>query len=122
MATTLTTREIAQAHRVSLRTAQRWAQAGKLNAVKISGRWVITVPAQLDDYKPHQVTSARDAIEQGAILPTSRPGMYTAVSSDGTTTYLTHAAGCTCRAGQLGRRCWHRAAVAILTAAVQRAA
>lgn len=122
MAATLTTREIAQAHRVSLRTAQRWAANGKLAATKVAGRWQITVPAALDDYKPHQIDNARQAIEQGAILPTSRPGMWTAVSSDGTTTYLVAEAGCSCRAGQLGRQCWHRAAVAILTAAAQRAA
>jgi hypothetical protein len=122
MAATVTTAEIAAAAGVSLRTAQRWAQQGKVQAVKISGRWVITVPAQLDDYKPHQIDKAREAIEQRAILPTSRPGMWTAVSSDGTTTYLVHAAGCTCKAGQTGRLCWHRCAVAILTAAARRAA
>jgi hypothetical protein len=122
MAATVTTAEIAAAAGVSLRTAQRWAQIGRLNAVKVNGRWHITVNAHLDDYKPHQIQSARDAIEQRAILPTRRPGMWTAVSSDGTTTYLVAAEGCSCRAGQLGRLCWHRAAVAILTAAAQRAA
>ena len=123
MAATVTTAEIAAAAGVSLRTAQRWAQTGKLDAVKVNGRWVISVPAQLDDYKPHQIQSARDAIEQRAILPTRRPGIWTAVSSDGTTHYLTHQAGCTCPAGQRGRYlCWHRCAVEILTAAAQRAA
>ena len=122
MAATVTTHEIAAAAGVSLRTAQRWAQTGRLDAVKVNGRWHITVNAQLDDYKPHQIQSARDAIEQRAILPTSRPGIWTAVSSDGTTTYLVHAAACTCIAGQKGRQCWHRAAVAILTAAAQRVA
>ena len=122
MAATLTTHEIAAAHHVSLRTAQRWAQTGRLDAVKVAGRWVISVPAQLDDYKPAQIDKAREAIEQQAILPTKRPGIYTAVSSDGTTHYLVHASGCTCPAGQRGKYvCWHRAGVAILTAA-QRAA
>jgi hypothetical protein len=124
MATTITTREVAAAHHVTLRTAQRWAQTGKLNAVKVAGRWVITVPADLTDYKPFQIDRARELIEQGGILPTSRPGIWTAVSSDGTTTYLVHAATCTCPAGQKGRACYHRAAVAILNAAksAQRAA
>ncbi|MEV4287380.1 helix-turn-helix domain-containing protein [Nonomuraea bangladeshensis] len=123
MATTVTTTEIAAAAGVSLRTAQRWAQQGKVAAVKQHGRWIITVPAQLDDYKPHQIESARQAIEQRAILPsTRRPGMWTAVSSNGTTHYLVHANACTCAAGLKGRRCWHRAAVAILTAAAHRAA
>jgi excisionase family DNA binding protein len=115
---TLTTRETANALGVSLRTAQRWARSGKLQAVKVHGRWAITLQAPaLDDYKPAQLDKAREAIEQRAILPTSRPGMYTAVSSDGTTTYLVHEAACTCPAGQRGKyRCYHRAAVAILSA------
>lgn len=116
----VTTREAAAALGISLRTAQRWAKNGKLNATKTDGRWTITLTAEvgLDDYKPAQIDKAREAIEQAAILPTSRPGMYTAVSSDGSTTYLVHTSGCTCPAGQRGKYlCWHRAAVAILQAA-----
>ncbi|MEU8275686.1 hypothetical protein ACFYOK_10905 [Microbispora bryophytorum] len=74
------------------------------------------------DYSPAQRDKAVEAIEQGAILRTSRPGLFTAVSSDGTTTYLVHAAACTCAAGLKSRRCWHRAAVAILSAPAERAA
>lgn len=88
----VTTREAASALGVSLRTAQRHAKQGKLNARKVAGRWAITLQADLDDWKPQQVDKAREAIEQRAILPTSRPGLYTAVSSDGTTTYLVHRA------------------------------
>lgn len=113
----VTTREAAAALGVSLRTAQRRAQRGQLDAVKVGGRWLITLPAQLDDYKADQVEKARDLIEARAILPTSRPGIYTAVSSDGTTTYLVHASSCTCPAGQRGRKCYHRAAVSLLNAA-----
>lgn len=115
---TLTTREAAHALGVSIRTAQRRAQTGKLQAIKQSGRWQITITAPtLADFKPATVDKARDAIETGAILPTSRHGMYTAVSSDGSTTYLVHASGCTCPAGQRGRHlCYHRAAVQILSA------
>lgn len=118
MEITVTTREAAAALGVSLRTVQRRAQQGKLTATKTGGRWAITLTAPtLTDYKPTQVDRARDAIAERAILPTSRPGMYTAVSSDGATTYLTHRAGCTCPAGQRGRHlCWHRAAVALLDA------
>jgi excisionase family DNA binding protein len=117
------TREAAQALGVSLRTAQRWALNGKLNATKTHGRWTIAIPADLDAYKPAQVDKARELIAEGGILPTSRTGLYTAVSSDGTTTYLVHAAACTCPAGQRGKHaCYHRAAVAILTAASARRA
>ena len=113
----VTTREIATANSVSVRTAQRWAQQGKLSAVKTSGRWIITVPVALDAYKPYQVDKASELIEQGGLVTTNRPGLYTAVSSDGTTTYLVMASTCTCPAGQAGRDCYHRAAVAIVEAA-----
>lgn len=115
-----TTREIADAHGVTIRTAQRWAKSGKLDAAKDkAGRWVIALEAPgLEDFKPEQVERARELIEQRGILPTSRPGMFTAVSSDGTTHYLVHASGCTCPAGQRGRHlCYHRAAVHLMTAA-----
>lgn len=115
----LTTREAAAALGVSLRTAQRYAKNGKLTATKNeAGRWVITLDADLSDYKPQAIEKARDLIEQGGILPTKRSGIFTAVSSDGTVTYLVHRAGCTCPAGQRGKHtCYHRIAVEILTAA-----
>ncbi len=111
----VTTREAATACGISLRTAQRWAAKGKLTAVKTSGRWVITLPApELDGVKPATVDKARDLIEAGAIFATNRPGIFTAVSSDGSTTYLVHTVTCTCPAGIKGRTCYHRAAAAIL--------
>jgi excisionase family DNA binding protein len=114
----LTTREVAAALGVSLRTAQRYAKNGKLQAAKVLGRWVITLDADLTDYKPQAIEKARQLIEDGGIRPTSRPGFYKAVSSDGVVTYLVHRAGCTCPAGQRGKHvCYHRIAVEILTAA-----
>jgi excisionase family DNA binding protein len=114
----ISTREAAAAHGVSIRTAQRWAKQGKLNAVKQGGRWQITLTVDITDWKPAQLDKAREAIAERAILPTSRPGLYTAVSSDGSTTYLVHACGCTCPAGQRGRyQCYHRAAVVLLQSA-----
>lgn len=118
----VTTREAAAALRISIRTAQRWAAQGKLPAVKTGGRWVITLQADVTGYKPFQLDKAREVIEQGGILPTRRPNLFTAVSSDGTTTYLVAREGCTCPAGQKGRACYHRAAVALLTATPARAA
>lgn len=126
MASTIqvSSREAATAYGVSPRTIRRWAQIGRLDAVKVSGRWQIAATADLDGFKPAQVDKARELIEQGAILPTKRAGLFTAVSSDGSVTYLVHASGCTCPAGQRGRYvCYHRAAVAILSAVpAQRAA
>lgn len=119
----VSTREIATANGVSIRTAQRWAKTGKLPAIKTGGRWIITVDADLDDYKPQAIDKARDLIESGGILRTRRPGLFTAVSSDGTTAYLVHASGCTCPAGQRGRyACYHRAAVALMAAGSSRRA
>lgn len=117
MSTQVTTRDIATACRVSRRTAQRWAQQGKLSAIKQHGRWVITVPAALDTYKPAQLDKAAELIRDGGLLPTALVGRYTAVSSDGTVTYLVTVDTCTCQAGQHGRRCYHQAAVAATEAA-----
>lgn len=119
-----TTREVAVARGVTLRTAQRWAKLGRLDAVKSGGRWVIALAANLDNFKPVQVDKAREAIEQGAVIPTSRSGLYFAVSSDGTTHYLVDQAerSCTCPAGARGVRCYHLASAEILTAAARRAA
>ncbi|MFB4273002.1 helix-turn-helix domain-containing protein [Nonomuraea sp. GTA35] len=116
----VSTREAASALSVSVRTVQRRAQQGKLNAAKVSGRWIITLAApSLGGFKPAAIDKARALIEDGGIVRRSRPGMFSAVSSDGSTTYLVHASGCTCPAGLRGKyACYHRAAVAILTATV----
>lgn len=68
-------------------------------------------------YKPAQVDKARELLSDGGLVPTSRPNLYTAVSSDGTTRYLVQAGSCTCKAGHLGRTCYHRAAAQILDTA-----
>jgi hypothetical protein len=117
MSAQVTTREIATTCGVSLRTAQRWAQNGKLSATKQCGRWVITVPAALDSYKPSQLDKAAELIEQGGLVPTTLPGRYTAVSSDGTVNYLVTITSCTCQAGQRDIRCYHRAAATLAEAA-----
>jgi len=75
--------------------------------------------ADLTAWKPQQVEAAREAIADGAVIPTGRAGLYAVSSSDGTLVYLTDAAGqtCTCKAGANGRGCWHLAAALILAAA-----
>jgi hypothetical protein len=69
--------------------------------------------------KPEQHAKMAELIEDGGIIPTSRPGVYAAASSDGSTVYVTDvkAAGCTCKAGQNGRDCYHLAAALVLDAA-----
>ncbi|TDC58574.1 hypothetical protein E1281_01075 [Actinomadura sp. KC345] len=61
-------------------------------------------------YKPHQVESARELIEDGAIVPL-HGDLFVVVSSDGSEFYETTAHTCGCPAFEAGRRCYHRAAV-----------
>ena len=68
------------------------------------------------DYKAHQITSARELIEDGAIIPL-RSVVFIAVSTDGTETYKTAPTGCTCPAGLKGTRCYHQLAARMLLAA-----
>ncbi|MFI0768598.1 DUF6011 domain-containing protein [Streptomyces sp. NPDC021218] len=79
-------------------------------------RKIRTTPADLTDYKPAQLDSARELIEDGAIIRI-RPTVFRAVSSDGTETYLAHPTNCTCPGGIKGRRCYHTAAARMLLAA-----
>lgn len=73
--------------------------------------------ADLTDFKPAQVTSALELIEDGAILPI-RTGIYRSVSTDGTELYLTAVTGqCNCPAGLRSTRCYHAAAARILAPA-----
>ncbi|GAA3718431.1 DUF6011 domain-containing protein [Streptomyces tremellae] len=68
------------------------------------------------DYKPHQIASARELIEDAAIVPV-RGAVFAVVSTDGTETYLTHPTNCTCTAGLRGARCYHQLAARLLLAA-----
>lgn len=76
----------------------------------------------LTEYKAFQAAKAEELIEQGGIVPTARPALYLAVSSDGTSRYMVDATehSCSCPAGDKGRRCYHLLAADILTAAAPR--
>lgn len=63
-----------------------------------------------------QVDKARELIADGGLIPTTRRGVFRAVSSKGDTTYLVHSATCNCPAGLHERACYHVAAARILTA------
>jgi uncharacterized Zn finger protein len=73
--------------------------------------------ADLRDYTTRQLAAAEELIEDAAIIPIRGRRIYRAVSTDGTETYTTARQACTCPAGRADRDCYHRAAVAILTAA-----
>ncbi|MGH3218951.1 MAG: DUF6011 domain-containing protein [Streptosporangiaceae bacterium] len=80
--------------------------------------------ADLGAFHGWQVDKAREAIEMLAVIPSSRPGLYAVVSSDGVTVYLADAIerSCTCKAAASARRCYHLASAVILAAASRRAA
>jgi Family of unknown function (DUF6011) len=67
-----------------------------------------------------QRDQAAELIADGGVVPTSRPGVYSTVSTDGDVVYLTTAGACGCAAytrGE-GRVCYHRVAVMTINAAV----
>lgn len=83
-----------------------------------AGRVRANAVAVAMDFKPVQVEKAVEAIELKAVIP-ARGNVFHAVPANGVGRYYvnadTHA--CTCKAGQRGVRCYHVAAVRILTAA-----
>jgi hypothetical protein len=79
-------------------------------------RHIRNAPVDTTDYKAHQITSARELIEDGAII-LIRDNVFAAVSTDGTETHLVHPAACNCKAGLKGSRCYHQLAARLLLAA-----
>ncbi|MFE0801099.1 DUF6011 domain-containing protein [Streptomyces sp. NPDC058812] len=79
-------------------------------------RHIRRAATDLTGYKPHQINSARELIEDGAIVPL-RSVVFIAVSTDGTETYRTAPTACTCKAGLKGTRCYHQLAARMLLAA-----
>ena len=74
----------------------------------------------LSAWTPQQVEDARQAIEDGAVVPSARKGVFHVVSSDGSEVHLTHRNGCNCVSGLKTRQprpCYHRAAAVIVLAA-----
>lgn len=59
---------------------------------------------------------AAELIEQGGIVPASRTGLYLAVSSDGTNTYLvdTVEGSCSCKGFVHAGHCFHGVAAALI--------
>jgi hypothetical protein len=71
------------------------------------------------DFTARQVEKARELIADGGLVPTSRPGVFRAVSSDGLRTYLTSARSCGCAHGLhtvKEARCLHSIGARILGA------
>lgn len=68
------------------------------------------------------IEKAQQLIADGGIIATKRAGVFQAVSSSGTDTYLVHSAVCNCPAGLRGRQCYHLAAARVLTVTNRKAA
>ncbi len=76
--------------------------------------------ADLSAWTPQQIEDAEQAIEDGAVVPSTRPDVFHVVSTDGTEVHRTAPHGCNCTNGLLtrpSRPCWHRCSVAIVLAA-----
>lgn len=96
-----------------------WA-AASVAAKRGSGcRAKLRAAVRASDAKAEQIAKAAELIDDGGIVPVSRPGIYAATSSDGTTIYVVNLPDqtCTCPAGQHGRYCYHLVAATILNAA-----
>jgi len=74
------------------------------------------------DFTEKQREQAAQLTADAAIVPTSRPATFHAVSSDGSTVYVVGADFCGCRAGQHGIRSYYRAAAMALNISVTRKA
>lgn len=81
--------------------------------------------AQLDearaDFTSEQQAKADELIRDGGLVPHAHRGVFEAVSSDGTATYLVHAKACNCPGGLRSKRaCYHQLGARILGIASRR--
>lgn len=69
-------------------------------------------------------SKATELIEQAGVIPASRVGLFMAVSSDGTNTYLvdTDEGSCTCKGYVNAGRCFHLVAANLLDGRTRKAA
>lgn len=73
------------------------------------------------DFTAEQQAKADELIRDGGLVPTTRAGVFRAVSSKGDTAYLAHACGCNCPAGLRAKRpCYHQLAARVLGIASRR--
>jgi hypothetical protein len=74
------------------------------------------IAAAVRDFTTAQIDKARELIADGGLIRISHQGVFRAVSSDGTVTYLVHAEADNCPAGLRGRPCYHKLGARILGA------
>ena len=101
-------------HFRSAEAAAKAAPNGRICAMRVR---LAAIGEAVRGFAQAQVDKARELITDGGLVPTGRPGVFRAVSSNGTDTYLVHSATCNCPAALHGRQCYHVAAARILAAA-----
>lgn len=69
--------------------------------------------ADLTAWTERQLDDARELIDDGGVVPTTKPGVFRTVSTRGDAVYLTSARWCGCPAK---KECYHAAAVVIVLA------
>ncbi len=101
-------------HFRSAEAAAKAAPHGRVCAVLVR---LAAIGEAVRGFAQAQVDKARELISDGGIVATGRPGVFRAVSSKGTDSYLTHSAACNCPGGLRGRNgCYHSLAARILVA------
>jgi hypothetical protein len=72
----------------------------------------------ISQYKPHLIIKAQELLSLGALVPLRGNRVFLVPSSDGSQTYRTHRAACTCPAGAKGLHpCKHRIAAHMISLA-----
>jgi hypothetical protein len=102
------------------------ASVAQQRGPRCHAKWLERTAAALDSidlsaYTGEQVVKAAELIAENAIVPasaaplaTDRPNVYHVVSGRGNAIYFTTTEMCSCKAGQHGWRCYHRAAALVL--------
>ncbi len=100
---------------------QRGPRCQAKHVARVDAALASLLTGELAAYTEEQVIKAAELIAENAIIdrgvPAFRIGdqhLYQAVSSDGHLRYTATAESCTCKAGQYGRSCYHRAAALVL--------
>jgi hypothetical protein len=88
--------------------------AGRGSGCQARYRRAVRAAAALPEFRPWQVGKAREHIEDRAIVPAAREGVFVSVSGDGERTYAHGTDWCPCDANGI---CYHRVAAVILSAA-----
>ena len=81
------------------RTAEAAATASPHGRVCAARIRLAAITEAVRGFAQAQVDAAREMIADGCFVPTSRPGVFRVVSSDGERTYLAHPETCNCPSG-----------------------